>query len=441
MKAESIAPSLKFLTEAGGLLDGDIHCSGSLKQPVVNGGGTWKNGSFQSKPWRHEAENIQAEWQVDSKNLYVTKAEVSHLGGIVSVTGQIDYPHFKVLDFKAEGKDLQVQNIYGIEGKVSGRAEIKDDKEAAELTGTLLFSNAQMNLGKLETNIAQNIQIIEQNADGDLLELRGSKSPGRFNNRLTMDVDLELPQSGTWITGKGLKAEINGSLKLKKNPAGPVVLAGELQALRGVYNFQGKELKIAEGSLVFPGAPQAEPQLRMVCRKDIRDVTVQALVSGPLGHPKVVLSSIPVMNQVDILSYFLFDRPAGDLSSSQSSQLQMGAASWLGSEGSNMIKSFVGNNILAPDAVGYRSYTGKYDHRFSYDESQALSGKETGLVEFGKDITPDLHVLYGREVKGTDSNGNEVQVEYRVNKAVSLRTQVGAEQSGVDIFWRHDFGK
>jgi hypothetical protein len=104
-----------------------------------------------------------------------------------------------------------------------------------------------------------------------------------------------------------------------------------------------------------------------------------------------------------------------------------------------VIKSVLGNNVLAPDRVGYRSYTGKYDHRFSYDQSQAASGKETGIVEIGKDITQDLQVLYGREVNGEE--GNEVQVEYRATKSISLRTQVGAEQSGLDVFWRHDFGK
>lgn len=439
LNAEAILPFLDFLSKAGGQLDGDIHIAGSLKQPVVNGAGTWKDGSFQDKDWPHAAESIQAEWQLDSKNLYVRKAEVSHLGGTVQVTGQIDYPEFRTLNFTAEGKDLQVRDIYGIEGKVSGHAEIKDSPQAAELTGKLLFSQAQMSLGKLETNIAQNIQIIEPNASGDLLELRVSKHPSQFHSRLTMDVLLELPQSGTWVTGKGLKAEINGSLKLKKTPAGPVCLAGELQALRGAYNFQGKELKIVEGSLVFPGTPDADPRLRILCRKDIRDVTVQALISGPVDHPKMVLSSIPVMNQVDILSYFMFDRPAGDLSVSQSSQLQSGAASWIGSEGSDMIKSVLGKSVVSPDAIGYRSYTGKNDHRFSYDEIQTAIGKETGIVEIGKDITPDLHVVYGREVKGTE--GNEVQLEYRVNRGLSLRTQVGAEQSGADIFWSHDFGK
>jgi len=439
LNAEALVPFLPFLSQAGGQLEGEIHVAGSLNQPVVSGAGTWKDGSFQEKRWPHAAENIQAEWRLDSKNLYVRKAEVSHLGGAVSVTGEIDYPKFRTLDFKAEGKDLQVHDIYGIEGKVSGYAEIKDSPEAAELTGKLLFSRAQMSLGKLETNIAQNIQIIEPNTSGDLLELRVSNHPGNFNNRLTMNVLLELPQNGSWVTGKGLKAEINGSLELKKPPGGRVCLAGELRALRGAYNFQGKELKIVEGSLVFPGTPQSDPMLHILCRKDIRDVTVQALVSGPLGHTKMVLSSMPVMNQVDILSYFMFERPASDLSISQNSQLQSGAASWLGSESSNAIKSLLGNNMIAPDAVGYRSYTGKYDHRFSYDESQAAIGKETGIVEIGKDITPDLHVIYGRDVKGTE--GNEVQVEYRVDRGVSFRTQVGAEQTGVDIFWRHDFGK
>ncbi len=295
-----------------------------------------------------------------------------------------------------------------------------------------------MSLAKLETDIAQNIQIVEPDTKGNLIELTTLKHPGKFSNRLTMDVKLQLPQNGTWVTGKSLKAEIYGGLSLKKDPDGPVTLVGELQAIRGAYNFQGKELKIVEGSLVFL-SKQPDPQLRIICRKEVRDVTVQALVSGPLSRPKLVLSSTPVLSQVDILSYFMFDRPAGDLSASQNSQLQSGAASWLGSESSNIIKSILGNSVLAPDVVGYRSYTGKYDHRFDNDDSQAALGKETGLVEVGKDITPDLHVTYGKEVNG--EQGNEVQVEYRASKAFSLKTQVGAEQTGVDIFWRHDFGR
>ncbi len=67
----------------------------------------------------------------------------------------------------------------------------------------------------------------------------------------------------------------------------------------------------------------------------------------------------------------------------------------------------------------------------SFDKSQAATGKETDIVGIGRDVTPDLHLVYGREIKGTE--GNEVQVEYRVNKAVSLKTQVVRSKVGLTI--------
>jgi autotransporter translocation and assembly factor TamB len=147
------------------------------------------------------------------------------------------------------------------------------------------------------------------------------------------------------------------------------------------------------------------------------------------------------MNQVDILSYFMFDHPAGDLSSNEKSQFQDRAAAWLGSETSGMLKSVFGNSRLAPDAVGYRSTSSsKSNPGFTNNPAATTNNKDTGIVEVGKYITPDLFVKYGRGVTG--EQGNEVQVEYKVNQYISIQTQVGgADQSGVDIFWRHDFGK
>ena len=443
LQAKSILPFLHVLSKAGGELDGSIRCGGTLSEPVFSGEGTWKEGSLEVARWPHGAENIQAEWRMDSKALYLVKAEATHLGGTVSVTGMIEYPGFKTFDFKANGKDLDVPGIFGIEGKATGHAEIKATPEASELTGSLHFVNARLDLGGLETNLTQHktIQVVESIGRGNLLVLKGAKDPSRFLNELAMDLRLELPPSGSWVSGNGLKAEINGGIKLVKKPGGPLLVAGELHALRGSYSFHGKELKIVDGSVIFPGVVHTEPQLRIVCRKDIRDVTVQALVSGPLKRPKLTLSSIPVMNQVDIVSYFMFGCPAGDLSTAQSSQLQSGASALLGAEGSDIVKSVLGDSVIAPDSIGYRSFNDNYNHIFSFDENQADIGKETGIVEVGKDVTPNLHVVYGREVEGVQGNGNEVQVEYRVNKALSFSSQAGGEQTGLDIFWRHDFDK
>jgi translocation and assembly module TamB len=443
LRVKSILPFAHALSKAGGQLAGDIRCGGTLRQPVLSGAGTWKDGVLEVKIWPHVAQDIQAQWTLDANGASFSATDVSHLGGRVSVAGRAEYPGFKTFEFKAEGKDLDVPDIFGIEGKASGHAEIKATPGTAVLAGVLHLAGGRLDLDRLITDITQHktIQVVESSRKGDVLELKGIQGPNPLENKLDMKLTVDLPPGGTWVSGDGLKAEINGGITINKKPGGPVLVAGELHALRGVYSFHGKELKIVEGSVIFPGVVHVEPRLRIVCRKDIRDVTVQALVSGPLKQPKLTLSSIPAMNRVDIMSYFLFGCPAGDLSTAQNTQLQSGAAALLGSQGSHIVKSVLGKSIITPDTINYRTFNDNYNHIFSFDQSQASIGKETGIVEVGKDVTPNLHVVYGREVEGVQGNGNEVQVEYRVNKSLSVSSQVGGEQTGGDVFWRYDFGK
>ncbi len=108
--------------------------------------------------------------------------------------------------------------------------------------------------------------------------------------------------------------------------------------MRGEYRFQDYKLKIVSGEVVFPESPQPDPQLKIICQKDVKDAIIQVQVTGPLKQPKLVMSSMPSMNQVDILSYLLFDRAAGDLSSKESFQLQDKAAHGLGHKPRNCSK-------------------------------------------------------------------------------------------------------
>ncbi|MCE5336489.1 MAG: translocation/assembly module TamB domain-containing protein [Desulfobacteraceae bacterium] len=438
--AEIALPYLDFLDRLGGKIQGEIRLTGTIRQPVITGNGTWEGGFFREKRWPHLVDNIHAEWQADSNRINVTRAQASHLGGSVSATGFIEWPRFRTLDFKASGTNLRIRDIYGVEGVVSGDAQIQDNPAGAELTGNFVFSQAKMSIGGLETDIAQRIEVIDSESRGDIIEY-GDSTGSEFYNRLRMNVGLQLPRAGSWVTGKGLSAEVAGGLKLQKAPGNSIRLSGEVQAMRGTYSFQGKEMRIVEGSLVFTGKPQPDPQVRILTQKQVRDITLQAVVSGPLSKPKLTMSSIPAMNQVDVLSYIMFDHAAGDLSSRESSQFQDRAAAWLGSQASTILKSAFGNSPLAPDVIKYRSTTGRTDYGFSSNPNiGSTSTERTGVVEIGKYITPNLFVTYGRGITGEETN--EVQVEYRVNRYLSVQTQVGGgDQSGVDVFWRRDFGK
>lgn len=61
------------------------------------------------------------------------------------------------------------KDIYGIGGKVNCRVEFKDNGQSYELSGQFQFPGAKMNLGRLEIEIAKNIEVIEADARVDVL--------------------------------------------------------------------------------------------------------------------------------------------------------------------------------------------------------------------------------------------------------------------------------
>jgi autotransporter translocation and assembly factor TamB len=434
LQAASILPYLTFLERLGGKVDLDAQGGGAISQPLVTAIGSWQNGSMTIKKWPHPVENIQVDWQADARQITIQRSTMELLGGRVELTGKVGYPSFQEMDFEADGVDLDVKDIYGTKGKASGHARLTATSTGSKLTGDLHLAKGEMDLGHLETDLARSIRVIDGKGKGEIIEVRkDATDQDNFFNRMDMDLTIHLPPSGTWVRGMGLDAEITGSLKIEKRPFAGVKLRGGFQTLRGEYKFHDYKLKIVSGDLIFPESPQPDPQLKIVCQKDVKDAIIQVQVIGPLKQPKLVLSSMPSMNQVDILSYLFFDRPAGDLSSKESFQLQDKAASWFGSQTSQLLKRVLGDTPFTPDTIEYRKNLSK---------TVGSSGNKTevGVVAIGKYVTPDLYVNFERSVTGEE--GNQVDVEYKLNRHLSIQTQFGGtQQSGIDVFWRYDFGK
>jgi hypothetical protein len=435
LQAGDLLPYLTFLQTLGGRVDLDAEGGGTLSQPLVTATGSWRSGLMTIKKWPNPVQNIQVEWQADARQISISRSSMELLGGHVEVKGRVGYPLFQEMDFEATGTDLEAKDIYGIKGKVAGHAQLTATATGGKLTADLNLAKAEMDLGRFETDLAKSIRVIEGNTKGEIIEVRKETTEqDNFFNRLEMDLTINLPPSGTWVRGMGLDAEITGTLKIEKRPFAAVKLRGGFQTLRGEYRFQDYKLKIVDGELIFPESPQPDPQLKIVCQKDVKDAIIQVRVTGPLKQPKLVMSSMPSMNQVDILSYLLFDRPAGDLNSKESFQLQDKAASWLGSQASQLLKRVFGDTPFTPDTIEYRKGLSKTTTSSSGNKT------EVGVVAIGKNVTPDLSVTFEKDVTGEE--GNQVDVEYRLNRHFSIQTEFGGtRQSGIDVFWRYDFGQ
>lgn len=379
--------------------------------------------------WSHPLENVRFHWKADSETIVIRDAVLNTLDGRVTLSAMVRHRNGKLEEatLVAQGTDLVFPELFGISGEGSGRARLvqRGPVAAPVIEAEVTFTKAAMYLGELELDLARNIQVIGGDDDdmSGITEVTSEKeATSSLYRRTALDVALVLPRDGAWVRGKGLEAEIQGEVQLKKEAAGPLRLFGTVQAVRGTYSFQSVRLKITEGELHFMGHERPDPVLQVLCQKDVRDASVFVRLTGPLSSPQLDFSSVPSMDRVDILSYLLFGRPAGELSAQQSTALQERGALLFGSETTKLLKAILGHTPFAPDVVQFKG-----------------TEEGSGIVEIGKYLTPELYVTYEKGL--TADENDQVRAEFEMNRHISVQSQFGREdQSGVDVFFRYDFG-
>ncbi len=411
-----------------GLASWDVRLTGSPATFRLEGGGTVTQAAFQWPNWGERFENMELRWRAEGQSLVIEDAVFTLLGSRARAHGEIRLPHgrFDGYTVHVSGENVHFPEIFGIEGQGAARGTISQAGYAfaPDIVGEISLTKASINLGELEKDVARQIRVVEETGRGPVVLLGARPAhPKKLEGfqKVAMKLEIRLPSRGAWVRGYGLQAEVQGSTALHKTRGGPVQLLGTLSTDKGEYVFQGVRLKVVEGELTFRGHTPPDPFLSLTCRKDVRDVSVTASLSGQLSRPVLVFSSSPEMDQVDIVSVLLYGRPAKELSASQSRDLQDRGVQFVWAGTTPVVKSLLGKTPLSPDAVD-------------------IKGTEKGsVVEIGKYLTPDLYMTYQKGLEGDDKD--ELRAEYRVNRYLSVESQVGRDdRAGVDVFFRYDFG-
>jgi len=406
----------------------DVRLLGPLSALRLEGAGSVTRAAFRWRGWAEPFEDMDIRWRAEGASILIEDAAFTLLGSRARAWGEIRLPRgrFDGYTVHVAGEGVRFPEIFGIEGEGAARGTISQAgwSFAPDITGDVILTKASINLGELEKDVARQIRVVEETGHGPVVLLGARraqpKKPEGFQS-VAMKLQIQLPSKGAWVRGFGLEAEVQGAATLEKARGGPIQLLGTLTTSRGEYAFQGVRLKVVEGEITFRGHSPPDPFLSLTCRKDVRDVSVTAALSGPLSRPVLVFSSSPEMDQVDIVSVLLYGRPARELSLSQSRDLQDRGVQFVWAGTTPVVKSLLGKTPLSPDAVD-------------------IKGTENGsVVEIGKYLTPELYITYQKGLEGDDKD--ELRAEYRVNRHLSVESQVGREdRAGVDVFFRYDFG-
>ena len=97
-----------------------------------------------------------------------------------------------------------------------------------------------------------------------------------------------------------------------------------MNTVRGTYQFQGRQFDLARnGTLRFTGDAELNPILDVTATRKIPDTGVEARVriTGTLRSPELALSSTPPLEESDILSLIVFNRPINELGTGQRASL------------------------------------------------------------------------------------------------------------------------
>ncbi len=398
---------------------------GTPANPIIKGQGNIEKASVSLPDKKYNLTDINGSFLLLESIVKIQELTGRCMKGYFKLKGTL--PIAKSLngtEIELKLKDFEIPEIYGITGKTSGQGTLTVKGNVFSIKGKLVALRALLNLDKLNQQIKSSISDIEFVEDEENISvITEDKKSSLFKERFQIDVQIDLSKGNAWVRGIGVDTEVTGKLDIRKKPGKSLILFGEIKSKRGWYTFQNIRIKIVKGIVKFRGLNPPDPELIIVGEKQTKDINVILSLQGSISEPVLKLSSTPPMSEIDILSYLLFNRPARQLTARESINLQDQAALFLGSKATRILKELLGNTPFSPDVLDFR---------------RDNSGSE--IVEVGKYITPDFYVTYEKDVK--NDRGDQISIEYRVNKHLSIQSQFGGEnQGGVDILWRYDFGE
>ena len=228
---------------------------------------------------------------------------------------------------------------------------------------------------------------------------------------------------------------IGGDIHVQKAPAAPMRLLGQVQTIRGTYDFQGRRFDIQRGGTVrFEGVEPPNPALDITATRLINGVEARVHVAGSVRRPRLDLSSNPPLDQADVLSLIIFGQPSNQLGEGQQISLAQRAGA--------IASGFVAGKLA--QSIG---------SALNLDTFEIQTGADTGetgaTVTVGEQIGQRLYVKL-RQGVGADTV-SEFVLDYQLTNFLrfqSTMTQGGTptrnimqrvQQSGADLIFLFSF--
>lgn len=424
-----IAAANSYLSISGrsatGAAEIDARITGSIAAPAVTGNVTLSRGSFTDAVQGIRLSDIRGRFVARGTDVTIEQfAAATRNGGTLSATGRI-----------------RIDPAAGFPGdiRITGqRAELASNDVVTttadlglSLSGPLTQNpriDGEVRILSMEVTIPDGLAATIRPLEGTkhvrptptaaarlALAARAKASARRtppFDAMLNLTVSAP---NRVYVRGRGIQAELGGSLRLTGTLASPIAI-GAFDLRNGRFTIVGTRLDFTRGRLTFTG--DLTPELDFAAETRAGDVTAQVFVTGSAREPRFAFASDPMLPQDEVLSRILFSKASGGLSVGQAVQLAQVAAQFAGGGGDDVFESL--------------------------RRSLGVEGLD---ISFGADGGPSIGISKALSDRisvgvkaGASAEQSGVSVDIDVTRRIRVQGEVGANGStslGVGAEWEY----
>lgn len=353
-----------------------------------------------------------------------------------SFSGKID---FRDLSYSGKGtmKGMLVRTYPNdVTANLDGSIDVSGTFPASLIKGDITVNNLKAIVPEKPIKEIENIRFIDEDEEKDEFVYTGATKDDFVEEFVALELDVDIPRQ-SWIKGSGANIEVQGRLDVDKSYKEPYVITGNIDVVRGDYQFMGRLFNIESGTVSFRGKKIVDPFLDLRATYEVSSVEVYINVSGTAEKPKIQLTSDPPLDENDIVSYLVFGTSSEKLGTDERVQFQEKAGEVLGTMAVGELRQAIGDD-LAIDVM-------------------TIKGSQTGFkdthLEIGKYLTENFYIGYERfsyerffyeryflspGLLSSTATANRAVIEYRVFDFLTLESEIG-DETGADVFFNFDY--
>ena len=407
----------KQVEEADSKVDVVVQAQGNPHSPKVTGHIRWTAGKLLIKkagtPYTLEAGEIRLQGEkITVPGIVLASQGTARFSGEATLTGSGRARASARLD------NFLALNQAGNDVIANGAVDVDGPLTALVANGHLVVNKADFRPSFFQSGQNPDIVLVSQQK-----AKKGKKATApSFYKGMTINVSVDAPRN-LWLRDPMGQVELTAHITVTKKRDQELALGGEIRSLQGSLDVEGKEFKVERAIVTLPGVPDKPILIDAKATHDVSDADVKIIVvvNGTITNPQIHLESQPPYPPTDVLSYLVFGAPAATLTRDQYLAF---AAQYGLLGGGGKFGEILGSTI--PFLSGIKVKTGMVgDH------------PSVGLE---KEVAKNVSLFVSRHLN--EERGvyeNQMGIQYKINRHVSVESQVGTRNSGADVFFNYDF--